>query len=105
VGRWTQPDPLDQTGNLKEGNLYLYVGADPVNLIDPSGTHILEDAYSNLKDGAKGVARATGALGLACYAVRAGRDDDNSLYDEGYDLNQCFNSTETVYEAATGDDS
>ena len=35
--RWTQPDPLDQTGDLSEGNRYVYVGADPVNLTDPFG--------------------------------------------------------------------
>ncbi len=37
--RWTQPDPLDQTGDLREGNRYAYVGADPPNLVDPSGLH------------------------------------------------------------------
>lgn len=35
--RWTQTDPLDQTGDLREGNLYLYASADPVGLSDPSG--------------------------------------------------------------------
>lgn len=35
--RWTQPDPLDQTGDLREGNKYLYAGADPVNSTDPTG--------------------------------------------------------------------
>jgi RHS repeat-associated protein len=39
VGRWTQRDPLDQTGDLTEGNPYTYVGADPVNAVDLSGTH------------------------------------------------------------------
>ena len=34
--RWTQPDPLDQTGDLSEGNRYVYVGADPVGTTDPS---------------------------------------------------------------------
>lgn len=37
VGRWTQRDPLDQTGDLQEGNLYGYVGGDPVNLTDTAG--------------------------------------------------------------------
>jgi RHS repeat-associated protein len=36
--RWTQPDPLDQTGDLRQGNRYVYAGADPVNLVDPRGT-------------------------------------------------------------------
>jgi len=35
--RWTQPDPLDQTGDPREGNRYIYVGSDPVNATDPSG--------------------------------------------------------------------
>ncbi len=37
--RWTQPDPLDQTGDLAEGNPYAYVGSDPINEVDPSGRH------------------------------------------------------------------
>jgi RHS repeat-associated protein len=35
--RWTQPDPLDQTGDLTDGNPYVYAAADPANLTDPSG--------------------------------------------------------------------
>jgi RHS repeat-associated protein len=37
LGRWTQPDPLDQTGDLTDGNPYIYVGDDPVNYVDPRG--------------------------------------------------------------------
>ncbi len=33
LGRWTQPDPSGL-----EANAYLYVGGNPVNLVDPSGT-------------------------------------------------------------------
>ena len=40
TGRWTQQDPLDQAGDLREGNRYAYAGADPVNLTDPSGCGI-----------------------------------------------------------------
>ncbi len=39
IGRWTQPDPLDQTGDLREGNPYVYAGADPINAVDTTGTH------------------------------------------------------------------
>jgi RHS repeat-associated protein len=35
--RWTQPDPLDQTGDLREGNRYVYAAGAPVNRSDPSG--------------------------------------------------------------------
>jgi RHS repeat-associated protein len=35
--RWTQPDPLDQTGDLREGNRYVYAGADPIGNVDPRG--------------------------------------------------------------------
>lgn len=36
--RWTQPDPLDHTGDLREGNLFGYAASDPVNLKDLRGT-------------------------------------------------------------------
>ena len=36
VGRWTAKDPILFGGG--QGNLYLYVGNDPVNWIDPEGT-------------------------------------------------------------------
>jgi RHS repeat-associated protein len=35
--RWTQPDQIDQAGDLREGNRYGYVGGNPVNRLDPSG--------------------------------------------------------------------
>ena len=40
--RWTQPDPLNQAADLREANRYPYAGADPINLIDPSGLDIDE---------------------------------------------------------------
>jgi len=39
-GRWTQPDPLDQSGDLRQGNVYAYAAGDPVNLTDPLGTQV-----------------------------------------------------------------
>jgi RHS repeat-associated protein len=42
VQRWTQPDPLDQTGDLSEGNPYVYAAADPVNNSDEDGTAVRE---------------------------------------------------------------
>ena len=38
LGRWTQQDVIDQPADLRQANRYLYVGDDPVNLVDPSGT-------------------------------------------------------------------
>jgi len=35
--RWTQPDPLDQAGDLRQANKYEYAGSDPVNYTDVSG--------------------------------------------------------------------
>ncbi|MGM0557012.1 MAG: RHS repeat-associated core domain-containing protein [Myxococcota bacterium] len=35
TGRWTASDPIGFAGG--DGNLYAYVGANPVNLVDPSG--------------------------------------------------------------------
>jgi RHS repeat-associated protein len=38
TGRWTQTDPLDQTGDLKQGNRYVYAAGDSVNRTDQRGT-------------------------------------------------------------------
>lgn len=35
IGRWTTKDPIGFAG--RDGNLYRYVGGDPVNLVDPTG--------------------------------------------------------------------
>jgi RHS repeat-associated protein len=35
IGRWTAKDPIDFNGG--QGNLYVYVGDDPINYIDPTG--------------------------------------------------------------------
>jgi len=56
--RWTQLDPLDQSGDLREGNRYLYAGADPVNLTDPNGMDIIDD-LEDAKDGVVDTARST----------------------------------------------
>lgn len=37
TGRWTQPDPLNLAADLRQANRYVYVGGDPVNLVDPNG--------------------------------------------------------------------
>ena len=43
IGRWTQRDPLDQPSDLRQANRYQYVGDDPINITDPSGTHYRSD--------------------------------------------------------------
>lgn len=37
TARWSQADPLDNAGDLREANRYAYVGADPINSVDLSG--------------------------------------------------------------------
>ena len=56
IMRWTQADPLDQTGDLREGNRYLYAAADPVGLVDPDG------ASTRAGGGAPGVGGASGGF-------------------------------------------
>ena len=42
VDRWTQVDPLNQFQDPRQANRYVYAGGDPVNLVDPSGTGIVD---------------------------------------------------------------
>ncbi len=65
-GRWTQLDPLDQAGDLREGNRYIYAGSDPVNLTDPTGTISLGD----IGDIVKGVGRLLTAATVVYCAGR-----------------------------------
>ena len=37
TGRWTQQDPVDRLGSTTQGNRFLFAGADPINLSDPTG--------------------------------------------------------------------
>ena len=37
---WTQQDPLNQLGSLKEANRYVYVGGNPINGVDPTGLSV-----------------------------------------------------------------
>jgi RHS repeat-associated protein len=49
VGRWTQQDPISSPGDLQEGNRYVYVGDDPVDLADPAGMDIIHDVWNKAK--------------------------------------------------------
>ena len=72
IGRWTQQDPLDQTGDLYEGNRYVYAGGDPVNLTDPLGLH------------------SCGPLSGVCDTVNDFAGDVQRVYN---DVNKTFNKT------------
>jgi RHS repeat-associated protein len=41
LGRFTQQDPIVDLLNPKQWNRYVYVGDDPVNFVDPTGTFSL----------------------------------------------------------------
>lgn len=62
IGRWTQQDPLDQAGDLRDGNRYAYAAADPVNLIDPSGLISISGVVKGCIDGVSGKVGAGGPV-------------------------------------------
>ena len=41
LGRWTQQDPVLHLGDPRQANRYVYVAANPINLIDPSGAAVV----------------------------------------------------------------
>ena len=63
LGRWTAKDPILFDGG--QTNLYVYVGNDPVNRVDPSGLVDWEEV------GAGALAVATGAVLVSSVAVAA----------------------------------
>ncbi len=64
LGRWTQRDPLMQVFSPREANGYTYVGGDPVNLLDPSGTCFGWDACEDAVSDASGwIEEQTGLSG------------------------------------------
>ncbi len=54
--RWTTRDPLGEAGGV---NLYVFVGNDPVNWVDPWGWRV---RYPGIENAAKGIADAHGKL-------------------------------------------
>jgi len=72
VGRWTQRDPIDQLGDLKEGNPYVYVGADPLNFVDPLGQDARAVGRVACQTVFPGVGAAAGAAAGAALGGGAG---------------------------------
>jgi RHS repeat-associated protein len=60
LGRWTQLDPLDQAGDLQEGNRYAYAGLNPINAADPSGQFRCWDMGTGICKRTAGLARGAG---------------------------------------------
>jgi RHS repeat-associated protein len=58
ASRWTQIDPIDQAGDLREANRYAYAGDDPIGLADPGGLCLVKVACGAQKSVAHGVSSA-----------------------------------------------
>ena len=72
--RWTQPDPLDQTGDLREGNAYAYAAGDPVNMTDPDGEFALAIPVAAVA----GRAAVMAGAAAAGWAISEATEDDDS---------------------------
>ena len=107
--RWTQGDPLDQTGDLREGNRYVYAAGDPVGLDDPSGTIVLcaiikkcretvTDAAKKARGPVTSVAKTVGKAvyrvqAVGCYARKSFIEDNDTegVVDAVVDAANCLN--------------
>ena len=53
TGRWTQQDPEDRLGSATQGDRFLFAGADPINLSDPTGRLSLGKAWEYVEKSAE----------------------------------------------------
>jgi RHS repeat-associated protein len=65
TGRWTQQDPIDHLGSTTQGNRFLFAGADPINVSDPSGLSGASEFYAYAGGGSGIVAFGCGVAGVA----------------------------------------
>jgi RHS repeat-associated protein len=89
TARWTQPDSLDQPGDLQNANPYLYVGSNPTNYVDPTGKSfgcatlglggVCEAVVSVVKKGANAIGKR---FAQSCFAITFVKD--SSFDDFGY---------------------
>lgn len=77
VGRWIQLDPLDQTGDMRQGNPYVYAGGDPVNTTDPSGEIAFAAPAAIVVGNASRIAAGAALAAAASAAVSAVSEDDS----------------------------
>ncbi len=77
TARWTQQDALFRVADLGQANLFVYVGGDPLNAIDPSGAGIFRKLAATAV-GAVGVLAGAGLAG-ACIAATEGIDAPHCL--------------------------
>ena len=68
-GRWTQQDPLRRASDLRQANRYMYVGGDPVNMVDRTG---LSGTYWDADAGWVGYTRTRNYTGGRAYRGETG---------------------------------
>jgi RHS repeat-associated protein len=74
IGRWTQQDPIDQAGDLREGNRYVYAAADPINFVDPTGLLSFKDVVDYGKKVGKKISKPA-SFAYHCTRHLIGQDD------------------------------
>jgi RHS repeat-associated protein len=114
TGRWTQLDPSERVASAKQGNRFLFAGADPINRSDPSGRQFIEEVEEVGEEAVEGVAACgkgaltsvliTGdpeaapggcAVGAASYAAdKLGLEEVGTTIDLGGDTKDFIEASE-----------